>query len=712
MEEPLNDYLYAVDIGTRKVAGLVGRRTSRGAELLDLEVMEHSERSMLDGQVHDVAAVAAVVRRVTHELEKRLGRPIREAAVAAAGRTLKTSAGTARIPISEGFPVGEKDIRDLERSALRAALPGISDGFHCVGYTPVACRLDGVPLRSLLDQRGRSAEMDVLATFLPRPVLDGLLSVCRQAGLGVSCITLEPIAALEAVIPPDLRLLNLALVDVGAGTSDIAVVKGGQVTAFAMVPMAGDEITEALCHHWVLDFQRAESLKRALSSPGDVPCECEDIFGNRIVVPVPEAQRSIQGALREMSRAVADRILEINHGSPAAVVLVGGGSATAGLAEQIGVDLNLENRRIGVRRPTQALNLEDRTGRLTEAWGVTPAGILLVAAADRGLRVFGVLVNGVEHPVLQVGERVVLGDLLEASGLPVPGGRVPRGKDLRFTLNGMLRCVEGSPGRAAAYRLGGREIAVEDPLPPGASITFEPSLPGADARALAGDLSREVPETAIFLNGLPVVVRARVRVDSRSVPDEEPIPEGARVEVDRPDTLREILEDQGFEIGGEVSRQILVSIDGQPTYLTQRNYRLTVGGVESDFDRRVRQGDVVEFARDVQAQYRVRDVVAPPPDGASIRLVVNGHPFILPGEPGRVFMNGQPVSPDEFLIDHATLITRPGRPATGLVSHVLAQMERPRASRPGQRLNLTVDGLPAGFTTEVREGSRVVIAFE
>ncbi len=707
------DWICALDIGTRKVAGLVGRRTLRGAEVVDLEVAEHTERCMLDGQVHDVAAVASVVRRVTHELEKRLGEPIREVAVAAAGRALRTSFGTARMPIPGALPIRAEDVACLESEALKAALPDSQVDFNCVGYSTVAFRLDGVPMRSLLEQKGLQVEADVLATFLPRAVLDGLLAVCHQAGLGVSCITLEPIAALEAVIPPDLRLLNLALVDVGAGTSDIAVVKNGHVLSFAMVPMAGDEITEALCHHWVLDFHQAEALKRTLSTTEPVrPCECVDIFGNRVEVDPTEARRSLQAALKEISRTVADRILEANHGTPAAVVLVGGGSATPGLAEQIGVDLNLENRRIGVRRPTQALNLEDRTGRLTEAWGVTPAGILLVAAGGRGLRVHRLAINGVTHSILQMGGELLLRDLLDRTGLPTPGGSLPRGRDLHFTLDGQLRSVKGGSGRVARYLCSGYTLSITDPIPEGAEISFEPPVPGTDARITAGDLRRERIEIACFLNGMPAVLRAQVIVNGRMAADEEEIPEGAEVAVSTPTTLRELLEGNGYEIGNEVSRQILVSINGQPTFLTQKNYRLRAGGQDVDFNHRVRQGEIIEFSRNTQSQYRVRDVVRSPKDGASIRLTVNGHPFTLAGEPGRIFMNGQPVSPDEFLIDHATLVTRDGKPAMGQVVHILAQMEKPMATRPGQRLLLTVDGLPAGFTSDVREGSQVVIAFE
>jgi cell division ATPase FtsA len=86
-----------------------------------------------------------------------------------------------------------------------------------VGYTATRYQLDGYPLANLLDHTGTTLAADVVATFLPGGVIDSLYAVMRQAGLDVQSLTLEPIAALNAAIPAQLRLLNLCLVDIGAG---------------------------------------------------------------------------------------------------------------------------------------------------------------------------------------------------------------------------------------------------------------------------------------------------------------------------------------------------------------------------------------------------------------------------------------------------------------------------------------------------------------
>ena len=93
--------------------------------------------------------------------------------------------------------------------------------------------------------------------------MESLLSALKRANLEMEALTLEPIAAINVLIPPTMRRLNVALVDIGAGTSDIAITDYGTVVAYGMVPNAGDEITEALSDLYLLDFHQAEKAKRA-----------------------------------------------------------------------------------------------------------------------------------------------------------------------------------------------------------------------------------------------------------------------------------------------------------------------------------------------------------------------------------------------------------------------------------------------------------------
>jgi cell division ATPase FtsA len=203
----------------------------------------------LDGQVHRIEAVAKVVSRIKAGLEADLGIILKSAAVAAAGRALLTESAEQKRRFPQITEITREDVLALELSAARAAQTalqahGSKHQLHCVGFSTIRFTLDNEPLDDLVGHRGQEMSAVVLATFLPRQVVDSLLAVLRRAGLCARSLTLEPIAALEATIPLDLRRMNIALVDVGAGTSDIALTRNGSVFAYAMVTQAGDEITE------------------------------------------------------------------------------------------------------------------------------------------------------------------------------------------------------------------------------------------------------------------------------------------------------------------------------------------------------------------------------------------------------------------------------------------------------------------------------------
>ncbi len=82
---------------------------------------------------------------------------------------------------------------------------------HCVGYNLLSQKLDGVPMLQLEGHRGELVELEVLATFLPRLALDALQAALRAAGLSAASLTLEPIAAVQLAVPPELRPLEPGL---------------------------------------------------------------------------------------------------------------------------------------------------------------------------------------------------------------------------------------------------------------------------------------------------------------------------------------------------------------------------------------------------------------------------------------------------------------------------------------------------------------------
>ena len=110
----------------------------------------------------------------------------------------------------------------------------------------------------------------VIDIAVPDEVVDSLYKAVELAGLTVANLTLEPIAAMEVAIPESYRMLNIALIDVGAGTSDISITRDGSIVSYGMLPVAGDLLTEQIARHCLVDFQTAEYIKISVGRKKEV----------------------------------------------------------------------------------------------------------------------------------------------------------------------------------------------------------------------------------------------------------------------------------------------------------------------------------------------------------------------------------------------------------------------------------------------------------
>jgi cell division ATPase FtsA len=261
--------------------------------------------------------VAKVIKSVKDQLELRLGVRFQNVCVAAAGRTLRTESASYTFSLDSSQPIDNQMILYLEEGALQQAKNQVamsdsqtedSISYTCVGYTVLRYYLDDYPINTLIDHRGKTAKVDIIATFLPGEVVESLNDATGRAGLRVASLTLEPIAAMNAVIPQELRLLNLALVDIGAGTSDIAVSNDGCVTAYEMVTVAGDEITEAIAKQLLVDFDAAEDIKLKLSEPV-TEIVYENILGFEYSTEPEKIVASIRPHIENLAKSISDKRL-------------------------------------------------------------------------------------------------------------------------------------------------------------------------------------------------------------------------------------------------------------------------------------------------------------------------------------------------------------------------------------------------------------------
>jgi cell division protein FtsA len=269
-----SNLIFALDIGTRSIVGLVMQETHKGLEIIAFDHLEHQNRAMVDGQIHDIEEVAKGIKIVKEKIETKIGQTLNQVAVAAAGRALRTVRLKVNNDLGDYKEIHRDDILRLELQAVQEAQGKLavtekleaeeSLNYHCVGYSVVNYELDGFKIGNLYSQKGKNMGVEIIATFLPRVVVDSLFAALNRVDLEMISLTLEPIAASAVVVPPSMRQLNIALVDIGAGTSDIAITDDGSIVGYGMVPVAGDEITEKISQQYLVDFYQAENIKKSL----------------------------------------------------------------------------------------------------------------------------------------------------------------------------------------------------------------------------------------------------------------------------------------------------------------------------------------------------------------------------------------------------------------------------------------------------------------
>jgi len=540
-------WVFALDIGTRTIMGVVGEERGDRIEVLAVHVLEHDQRAMLDGQIHDIAKVAAGARRVKEALEARLGRRLVKVAVAAAGRVLKTCQVSVTREVDESLEIDAQLVGALEMEGIRRAQEQIAaelpdngrNPFYCVGYSVIHYHVNDLPISNLIGHRGTHIGADLLATFLPHMVVDSLHTVMDRIGLQVASMTLEPIAALNVAIPRDLRMLNLALVDVGAGTSDIAITRGGTVVGYAMAPYAGDEVTEAIAQQYLVDFQTAERIKLSL---GDADGEIAflDILDNQVVVPVGAVLDVIRPVVENLARTIAERVIACNGGkSPNAIFLVGGGSQTPELARTLSGIMGLPAERVAVRNRAIARNIVYDGSELQGPESITPFGILTTAFQQAGRDFYHVYVEDRQIRLYNA-RRMAVSDALLLAGY-VPDQLIGKsGRSMTITLNGMEKVIRGGFGKPAIIGRNGQPAGLTTTVEPGDRISVCEAERGADAVSVAGDHAAACQPVVLVLAGTRYQVPGRLLCNGKAVEPQTPLQDGDSLVVEPPGTVAEM----------------------------------------------------------------------------------------------------------------------------------------------------------------------------
>ncbi|MCI6553877.1 MAG: rod shape-determining protein [Lachnospiraceae bacterium] len=693
--------VFGLDIGTRSVVGTVGYRAGNRFYVAAQRMKEHDTRAMLDGQIHDIHKVGETIRQVKEELEEATGRVLTESCIAAAGRVLRTVNITVDSDYGSDREITQEDIYALTSLGVERAYEMFQKEndtdmkFYCVGYSVVHYYINRYPITNPEGHKARVLAADMIATFLPDDVVDGLNKAVEIAGLSVANMTLEPIAAIQIAIPEMYRMLNIALVDVGAGTSDISITKDGSIIAFGMIPMAGDALTETIARHCLVDFATAEQMKKDCSKETEIIYK--DIMGLQQTIPARELLQVAEPVIQSMVSQVADRIKELNGGkSVSAVFVVGGGGKIQGYTDRLADELGIQRERVAVRGEEVMQSIEFlEEGVEKDSLLVTPLGICLSFYEQSNHFIF-VEFNGQRLKLYDNKMLAVVDAALQAE-FPNDGLFPKRGKALSFTVNGKARIIRGQPGEAAVIRVNGEKADIHTPIHRGDRIEVIPSTEGEAASMELGILNEFEDVIEVIVNNKRIRLPKFASVNGELQSAYYEIQENDAIELLNYYTVKQVADFMDVMIDGNMNLYVnnrLARMDSR----VYENFSVSWTLKEMDFgafaeteDREGNeslsaQGGAQEEIEEAVSEEAVSGEAQPELQGSreedqllTIAVMVNGKPVAMTGKAGYIYVD--------------------------IFEYIDFDLSRPQGSAVVTQLN----GRPAKYMEPLQNGDRIEI---
>lgn len=646
VREGQGQLVFGLDIGTRSIVGTVGYLGSDRFHVLAQRFKEHETRAMLDGQIHDIGKVGETIRQVKEQLEEDLNRRLTEVCIAAAGRVLRTVTTHVEQSFEQEHEVTEEDVYSLSTMGVERAYEEFQKTndtdmkFYCVGYTPMRYYMNGYQIGNLEGHKVKSMALDLIATFLPDDVVDGLYKAVELAGLHVANLTLEPIAAIQVAIPEKFRMLNMALVDVGAGTSDISITKDGTITAYGMIPMAGDSLTDILVQHCLVEFDTAERIKREAGVQETV--EYEDIMGLPQTISAEEVAALLEEHVNGMAKQVADCIRELNgEKAVSAVFVVGGGGMIPGYTEALARELGIVRERVAIRgqEVLRAVEFENADSR-QDSMMVTPVGICLSYYEQSNNFIF-VEFNGKRIKLYDNG-RLTVADAAVQSEFSNEDLFPKRGRALTFSVNGKSRIVRGVQGEAALIRVNGENADIHSQVHNGDNIEMVPSTAGDEAALELGKLAELAEQLHVIVNGTKINLPKTALVNGKLENEFYLIREEDEITVQNSYTVREIADFMDVPLGGGI---LVNDTPAKPETRIYENFTLYWNAEMDETEELPEAEETTEAGSGTQEESTEGEGGSTAPEAGNtggnkrVTVIVNRIPVTLTGKVNYVFVD-------------------------------------------------------------------------
>ena len=385
--DPQDQYLVALDIGTEFVKALVGKIEDGGVTIIGVGRQRQGLSDMQAGAIADIAGVVTNCDKALAQAEEQAGISVRTAVIGIAGELVKGTTTTVRVTRKVAdkaldLPEMEKVIKLVQARAEAKAkkmlaweLGGKEVEVRLVNSALVGIEIDGYKVTSPIGFQGKEVVVQLYTAFAPLIHIGALERTAQQLDLDLLAVAAEPFAVARSVIGDDTSAsMNAILMDVGGGTTDIAVITDGGVQGTKMFGIGGRAYTRGIERDLNIEFSQAEALKVGLGT-GRVP---------------QNKSAAVEGALNktldvwmggvELALAEFEKLDNLPH----KLLLCGGGSSLDLLMDKLESGNWYANlpftRKPSVQHinPDQVVGITDKTGDVNDHTFITAMGLLRV----------------------------------------------------------------------------------------------------------------------------------------------------------------------------------------------------------------------------------------------------------------------------------------------------------------------------------------------
>jgi len=373
----------ALDIGTEYIKALILRREGDNGIVLGVGRQRQSYSDMVGGAVADIQAVIDNCNAALEEAEDMAEVIPGRAVIGIAGEQVKGFSTSVTIPRSD--PNQRINRVELQTTLEMVQKRAMREATHLMGQelgipevdlklihsTITTVRIDGYLITNPLDFQGKTMEVTVFNTFAPLTHIGALQTIAAELDLDLMATVAEPFAMARCCATDEVYEFGGIFVDVGGGTTDVALIRNGGIEGTKMFAIGGRVFTKKIAAHLNLSFVEAEELKVRYSR-GEVS---EDRVKQLRALLAPDAEVLVNGvALTLQQLAKSDRL-------PSNIYLAGGGSALPEIEEYLNAYPWMERLPfprqpvVRVLAPTDVRNIYDSTGLLLSQQDITPMGL-------------------------------------------------------------------------------------------------------------------------------------------------------------------------------------------------------------------------------------------------------------------------------------------------------------------------------------------------